>query len=195
MHKFICERIVWCMMDKKRRFFLIVTIIIFWSSFLFFVGPATLLSWLGDNNALLITFLVATFGGVSIFTAISFYSALAAFVAAGVNPYQLGIVGGVGLTLGDSLFYYLGYSGRQVLYGKPKEWANELSNWLLKKPLWMIPLVTFIYATAVPLPNDILTVSLGFSHVKYKRILLPLLLGNILFTIFIVFVVRTSWLL
>lgn len=163
--------------------------VILWSTLLLLFGPEGIVRVIGAQHSLWITFFVASLGGVSTFTATSFYTTIVTFASGGVNPLYLGIVGGIGITVGDSFFYYLGKTGASALSGKPGKLVKEFSTWMQSKPAWIVSLVTFLYAGLTPLPNDILTVTLGVSQYKYRFIILPLLLANIFLTTLVAFVV------
>ena len=85
------------------------------------------------------------------------------------------------------LFFLLGRSGRDALFGKPKILAEKLSHWLQSHPSWYAQIVAFVYAGLTPLPNDILTVSLGLAGYKYRIMVIPVLLGNIFLTSLVAF--------
>ncbi len=171
--------------DKKKllKFFLVLALIVVWSFALLVIGPVQLLEFFGTSNSYLILFLVGALGGVSTLTATFFYSTLISLVYAGLNPLTLGIIGGVAITIGDSLFFYLGRSGREALYGEVRKVTARLSHWLTSLPSWLVPVVTFAYVGLTPLPNDVLTVSLGLAGIRYRNVILAILLGNIFLTI------------
>lgn len=176
-------------MNKKKvfQFSLLVILLLVWSLFIFIVGTERIVEFIGVSNTYLVLFLVGTFGGVSTITSASFYSTLTTFAHGGAKPLILGLVGGVAITIGDSLFFLLGKKGEESLPKHLRESTGKFSSWLEKKPGWIIPLVTLFYSGFTPLPNDILMVSLGVSRYRYLYILLPLLLGNIILTSFVAY--------
>lgn len=163
-------------------FFLVI-----FSFVLFYFGPNTIVESIGVENSYGVMFLMSVFGGVSTFTSVSYLATLATFAAGGLNPLLLGFVAGTGLLISDSFFFYLGKEGRQILSGKPREWADKFEVWLRSKPDWMVPIVTFVYTGLTPLPNDVLTVGLAFAEIKYRRIVLALWLGNMTLTTLVAF--------
>jgi hypothetical protein len=170
----------------KFVFFLIVLII--WSYTLTFFGPDTIVESLGVRNALLLLFIVGALGGVSTLTATLFYTKLFTLALAGINPFVLGVVGGFAITIGDSLFFYLGHSGRSLFRGKLKKWSEYISNHFIDKcSPRSIFLFTFAYTGLTPLPNDVLTVTLGLAGIKYSRVIGAILLGNIFLTILLAY--------
>ena len=127
------------------------------------------------------------FGGFSSISSAGFFATFIAFATGGANPWLLGIAAGAGLTIGDSFFYYLGLQGRGILSEKFRKQINRLSNWFSKQKSWKVQVFVFIYAGFMPLPNDILSVSLAIAGYPYKKIIAPLLLGNIIFMTLLAF--------
>ncbi|MEX2515076.1 MAG: VTT domain-containing protein [Candidatus Paceibacterota bacterium] len=169
-------------MHTKRNYLVLAGIIAFlgaWSLLLWHFPPQEIVDYLGVENGLIIAFLVALFGGFSSFTSVSYYSVIVILAAGGVNPILLGICTGVGLTFGDSLVYYLGTQSHEVLEGRMLEWSNRVSAWVNDQHERMVQLFVFIYTGLTPLPNDLLTASLGLATYSYRHFLPALLLGNI----------------
>jgi membrane protein YqaA with SNARE-associated domain len=172
------------MKKKYLNFGFLLLFIIVWSITLAIIGPDTIVDVIGIENAYITAFIIATLGGVSTITAPSYFLTIITLAGGGANPYILGIVAGTGITIGDSLFYYLGYSGRHIAKKKANKWIQKFSKWLSEKPKWLMPIIIFIYAAFTPLPNDILTISLGLMCCyPYKYVIIPLWAGNITITI------------
>ncbi|MGV8161908.1 MAG: VTT domain-containing protein [Candidatus Nanoarchaeia archaeon] len=174
-------------MRKKNiiQFSILIAFLITWSILLLTIGTTKIVEFIGISNTYFVLFIVGTLGGVSTITSSSFYTTLTTFANGGANPIYLGIFGGIGITIGDTLFYYLGKKGEESLPKNARKFTRKFSEWMMKRPKWVIPIVTFVYSGLTPLPNDILAVSLGISRYKYKYIIIPLLLGNILLTTFV----------
>jgi membrane protein YqaA with SNARE-associated domain len=171
-------------MNRKRLVFgLLVLLIVAWSITLLIVGPRTIVEAIGIENVYLVAFIIATLGGVSTLTSSSYFLTIVTLGAGGADPYLLGLIAGTGITIGDSLFYYLGLRGREVVNKNVYRWSVKFSEWLDKRPRWLVPFIVFFYAAFTPLPNDILTIALGFSSYPYKYMILPLWAGNIIITI------------
>lgn len=169
----------------RRNHWILIGVVFFialWSAALAFIGPQSIVEWIGRDHGYAVAFVIAALGGVSTFTASSFYLTIVTFASGGLKPWLLALVAGTGITIGDSLFFYLGTRGREVLEGRMRRFAEELSEWLKKRPAWVMPLIIFAYTGLTPLPNDILTVGLGLSGYPYKKAILPLWLGNITLT-------------
>lgn len=163
----------------------IITFIVGWSILLSYIPPSQIVERVGANNSLIAAFLISTFGGVSTATSVNYYATVVTLAAGGANPILLGIAAGCGITIGDSLFYYLGTKGHDVLTGRPKRWADKISNWIKSKREHVVQVFAYLYTGLTPLPNDILTVSLGLAEYSYRRLLPALLLGNITLTLII----------
>jgi membrane protein YqaA with SNARE-associated domain len=169
-------------MNTRRNYLILAGIILFlaaWSLLLWNFPPQEIVNYLGVNNGLIIAFLVALFGGFSSFTSVSYYGVIITLAAGGVNPVLLGLCTGIGLTFGDSLVYYLGTRGHDVLKGKLKIWSDRVSEWINNQHERMVQVFVFIYTGLTPLPNDLITASLGLATYSYRRFLPAILLGNI----------------
>lgn len=170
----------------KKKFWvvgLLVLFIVSWSATLAIIGPTKIVDAIGIENGYVIAFIIATLGGVSTITSSSYFLTIVTLAGGGVNPYLLGIVAGTGITIGDSLFYYIGRQGGDLAKESGYKWIDKFSKWLNKRPKWAIPIIVFIYTGFTPLPNDILTVSLGLSSYPYKYLIIPMWIGNIIITI------------
>lgn len=178
------------MKARTRRliaFFAVLLMISAWIIFLSFVSPGKIVAELGVRNGYTILFIVSAIGGVSSITASSYYIFVSVLAAGGLNPLFLGIIGGFGVTIGDSLFFYFGTRARKVSPENISKKSEKLSSWIKKQPRWTIPFLVFIYASFTPFPNDIMTVSLGFLEYPYKKMIFPLLIGNMSATIILAY--------
>lgn len=164
---------------------LIITFIVGWSILLYHIPPTEIVEGLGTQNSLLVVFLVSALGGVSTITSINFYTVVLTFASGGASSVALGIVAGIGITIGDSLFYYLGTQGHELLSGRPRRWADTLHSWINDQHEGLVQVIVYLYTGITPLPNDVLTVSLGLAEYSYRRLLPALLLGNITLTIIV----------
>jgi membrane protein YqaA with SNARE-associated domain len=176
------------MLKRHRNYFIFAAIVLFivgWSILMTHFSPREIIAYIGADNSLIVAFLASTFGGISSLTAGSYYAMIVTFSSGGVNPWLLGIATGAGLTVSDSLVYYLGTRGHEVLTGKWKERANRLARWINNQHEHVVQIFAYVYTGLSPMPNDLLTVSLGLAKYSYKRLLPALLLGNITLSIII----------
>lgn len=179
--------------SRQRNIAALTTVIIFligWSSFLYFVGPTFLINAIGVQNGYILGFIVAAVGGVSTITSVSFYSLVTALAAGGLNPFLLGLVMGTGVTIGDTIFFYLGKTGRHSLPDQVQHHVDQGLEWAYNRPKGTVHLLIFLWAAFMPLPNDLITVPSGVSRFKPHEIMPFILAGNIVFTTLLALVVR-----
>ncbi len=172
-------------MKRKRLLYLILFLafIIAWTLLIFIVGAQKIVDFIGVKDSYLVLFFIGAFGGVSLISATSYYATLATFSSTGLNPYLLGLFGGIGITLGDSLYYYFGRKGGETLTGKFKEKLRKFSEWLVKRKK-LVPVISFVYFAFTPFPNEFITIPLGASGYSYKKLVIVLLVGNIILSTF-----------
>ena len=152
---------------------------------LFFWSPEELVDKLGVQNAYLILFIVSFFGGFSGWGSISFIATLITFATSGLNPIFLGITAGTSLAIGDLIMLFI---GRKAVTKLDEKWDNRLrkfSKRFHKKTISLIPLLTFFYIAFVPLPNDLMIAFLAIMKYPYKKVTLPIILGDYTFAILV----------
>ena len=130
---------------------------------------------------------MATFSGVSSFTSTSHYATVFTFAAGGLNPFLISIFAGIGMTIGDSVFYYLGKRGAQSLPESVERKFQSIKCWIEKKSKKLLPAIVYMYTGFTPLPGDFLSIFLGITSVKYKTIIVPIILGNMTLMLWISF--------
>ncbi|MFW6378833.1 MAG: hypothetical protein ACOCZV_02320 [Nanoarchaeota archaeon] len=144
-----------------------------------FIDPVGIVATLGVGNTYAFLFLFAAIGGLSTFTVGAFYTAFITFVLGGSHPLLLSLVGGIGLLLGDTVFYVLGAGSRSSLSGAFEKSAEHISSWLSRQKEVTIMLFIYLYSAITPLPSDILMISLSLLKYPYKKAVIPAVLGNI----------------
>ncbi|MCH8520142.1 MAG: VTT domain-containing protein [Nanoarchaeota archaeon] len=169
--------------EHKRRVILFTFLIFFISTLIYYIiytGPVQIVENIGVENTYLILFLVAVFGGVSVFTSTSFYILFLTFLAGGSNPIVLAIVGGVGLSLGDMLFFILGMKGRDVIeHTRYEKYISKISKLIDKNSPYAVFALIYMYISFSPFPKDILSITLGILNYDIKRLFLAMIFGNI----------------
>ena len=161
-------------------FLAVLGFIILWSILMLMVGPDTIVDRVGVTNGYILVFLVASVGGASTISSASFYATIFTLASGGLNPFALGIIAGTGLSIGDSLFFYFGKKGRDIAPEKFQDRIDQLTAWLKERKDHHIQIFALTYAGFVPLPNEILTISVSLSGFPYRKIIGPILLGNII---------------
>lgn len=92
------------------------------------------------------------------------------------DPWIIGLLSGLGATLGDMTSYLLGYYGRRLA---DESKVQGFSRFIADHPR-ATPAVVFILAST-PLPLDPAVVSLGVARFSWWRVLVPSLIGEIIF--------------
>jgi len=108
-------------------------------------------------------FLISIFGNFTIFFPVPFVLTIYAFGAT-LNPLILGLVCGLGSTVGEFSAYLIGRGGRRIIderYGERLESAK-----LLVQKYGMA--VIFVFAV-LPLPDDLILIPLGMLRYNLKR--------------------------
>lgn len=164
---------------------LIVLFIASWSILLFYHPPGEIVERLGVRNIYIFVFLLAMIGGVSTFTSTTFYTALITISLGGVKPIWIALFASIGLTFGDLVFYYLGTKGRQCIKGKYAGNVFRLTKWMEKIDDRITMLMIFFYSLT-PLPSDIIAISLAIVGFPFRKMIIPLFVGN--FTLIIMLV-------
>ncbi len=156
-----------------------MVLIIIWISVVYLIGAQAIVTKIGLNNIYLPIFIIAILSGSSSFVSASFFAVYIS-IASGIDNHLLFVIsGGLGLSVGDSIFYYLGKKGRKLETKKWQSIIEKLSSWFKKQSLYLVYLIIFIYNAFTPLPGDILNTILGLSGIKYRKIIIVIILGNI----------------
>ncbi len=164
-------------------FILLLTI----NTFLYFWGHDRIADIIRLENAYLLVLIITTFGGLSILTSAASFTSMIVFVGAGANPILIALAGATGIFVSDTLYFFLAFFGKKSV---PIKWESKLlvlENWMQQRPGWLVLLASYVYLGFTPLPNDFLMFGLALSGYSYKRILAPLVMGNITVAFLITF--------
>lgn len=144
--------------------------------------PQEVVEKLGITNGYGSAFIAGFLGGVSTFTSVPYALVVVTLGAAGLNPYGVGLLAAIGLFLGDTTSYVLGYYGHHVVPTGLQIELQRFREWMLRrKRAWMIPIFIFFYGAFFPLSNDVVIISFGLARYPFWRIMIPLGLGSIVF--------------
>lgn len=169
-------------MQWVRKHYVLVGIVLFLIALnvlFYFIGPDRIVEYIGIRNTYLVVFAIAAIGGLSTVTGTVLYSSIATFAAGGSSPLLLGLAGGAGIFISDSIFFYLAKRGRESVPEKWGHWIERIQRFVDRYPLWIILLATFLYLGFSPLPNDLLMIALALAGIKYRQLIIPLLPGSI----------------
>jgi hypothetical protein len=173
------------------KFFISLSVLI---AFVFLIGkfgPSRIVDFVGEDNTYIVIFILAIIGGVSSFTATTYYATLFTFASGGANPLLLASISAPGVLIGDLVFWYVATQGRELALrwvGKPLE---KFTNWLNNLPRWSVPIAIYGYTGFTPLPGDILMISLALLRYRIRQFIIPTLLGN--FTIALIVVLSAYY--
>jgi hypothetical protein len=152
---------------------------------LYFVSPTQIVNKIGVHNAYLFALLVSFLAGFSALTSFSMVAVLLTLAAGGVNPIYLGLVSGVGLAAGDIIMFFASSEARLLVSGKWEKALNKISKAFEGKPKKLMPLLTYIYMGLTPFPNDFLIIFLALINYPIKKLLIPIILGDITYPLII----------
>ncbi|UCD07897.1 MAG: VTT domain-containing protein [Candidatus Aenigmatarchaeota archaeon] len=130
-------------------------------------------------------FLVSLLGNASIIFPIPSFLVVFA-VGSVLNPWLVGIVAGLGATLGELTGYVLGFGGRHVIKRKYRKYSKDLERvkkWAEDHGMFSV-LVLF---AATPLPDDIVGIIGGMIRYDIKRFFLAVFIGKAILHIGIAF--------
>jgi len=144
-----------------------------------YYSPREIVNWIGVENSYLVVFLIAAFGGLSSFTSGVLYASLATFASGGASWWLLGIAGGIGIAIGDTILFTLMRTGVQSV---PEKWQgriDRLRDKLTRVPDWLEYLGMYFYLGFTPLPNDIFMFFLATAGYKYRVVVPMVIIGGI----------------
>jgi len=147
-----------------------------------YLSPERIIDFIGVNNAYALIFFLAFLGGLTTFSGVPYHLVLVAFAAGGMNPMLLGLSAAAGVMLGDSTSYYAGMRGGMVAPRAIRGIFEQIYSFSEKHPI-LLPLFCFLYGALVPFSNDFITISAGIARYSFRRVMIPLGLGNIVFNV------------
>lgn len=180
-------------MKKQARLkFEVLAVILLIAAFslaLFFVGAERIVAFIGVENSYLVTFFIALFGGMTSVGGVSYTASIVTFVSGGAMPWLIALAAGAGTAIGDSIYYLVSRRGARVLgEGWLSRKIKALSDWLSKRSGLVKFLGIYAYISFTPLPNDLLTITLGISQVPKKIVLPAVILGDFTFAFLLAYI-------
>lgn len=178
------------MKRKKIRAILLFCVIAVWILFLFLKSPEDIVKAVGVQNGYLLVFFSSFLGGLAAITVVTVYPTIIIFAMGGLNPFILGVSAAIGMTIANVIYFFIGEEGRGL--AEPKGGFRKFTDRMLKKcdklPFWLVQILILLYVGFTPFPNGLLTASGGLINYSFRKILLPLLLGNLILMTFIAYV-------
>lgn len=146
------------------------------------IGSEQLIAYVGSENAYLLMFMLGTIGGLTTFTGMPYHMVLISFAAGGLNPIFLGLSTALGVMLGDSTMFFLSKKVAPALPEHVLHITERIGAFFSAHPQLLAPAL-FLYGAFTPFSNDWVVGSLSVSGYSFRRIMIPLTLGNIVFNI------------
>lgn len=145
------------------------------------LGPERIVEMLRLGNLYEVVFALAVLGGSSSLSIAPFYSFVIICAAGGASVPLLAVLGGVGLAISDSFFFYLGFRGKRMLSIRVQRRVASFSSWVAEQPRWKASLTIYAYIALTPLPNDVLMFALAIINYPFRRFLPLVVLGDVMF--------------
>jgi len=118
--------------------------------------------------------IVSILGNITILIPIPFVLIIYAFGSI-LNPLLVGLIGGIGSTIGEFSAYLIGRGGRKIIEEKYGKRLDVLEQLIEKYG----SLIVFIFALT-PLPDDLLLIPLGMIKYDWRKILVFMFAGKTL---------------
>lgn len=166
------------MKNTYLKFFIFILFLIIWIYLFNTIDFLNIINKIGIKNSYIILFFISLFGGASTFTSSSYIISIATFSIFGLNPILLAFFGGLGLTIGDFAFYSLGKVGRDTLPLNLKNKIDNVQQKFFNNYNFSTQIFCYIYTGFTPLPADLLMIYLSFLKYSFKKVLVPIFLGN-----------------
>ncbi len=150
-----------------------------------FYSPREMIIRLGVRNSFIIAFFISIAGAFTSMTKFSAYPMIIALVGGGLNFFLVGLIAGIGLAIGDILFFLFGHSARDFTGHRYKKKLDRILERLQRLNTLLVQVLIFLYISCTPLPNNLLSGSLAFIKYPFKNVVVPLALGDIAFCILV----------
>jgi membrane protein YqaA with SNARE-associated domain len=158
-----------------------------WSLLLYLIKPEEIVNLLGISNSYLAIFIITLIGEISTFTTFTAFAAVVTLAIGGLDIFALSLTAGLGLAIGDALFFYFGRKGRRYFHGRTKIYLEKISARMRKMSRCSVIAFVFLYSALAPFPNSFMILALALSGYSYRYILLPNFLGNATFVFLIIY--------
>ena len=119
-------------------------------------------------------FLVSFIGSASIILPVPSFIIVFTFGSI-LNPWLVGIAGGVGSAIGELTAYAIGRGGKKALEKSHGKLLKKTHDWVKKRGLFAV----LILFAATPLPDDLAGVFAGVIHYDIRKMFLATLIGKL----------------
>lgn len=153
-----------------------------WSVLLHYFSPIEMVEMIGVKNGYVVMFAVSLLGGMSSFGGAAYVATAITLAIGGLNPFFLAASATMGTIVGDSVFFIISHHSKDYINNtKLGLKVHNFGLWLSTKPKAILALFIYIYTAFTPLPNDLLTITLGITRQPYFLVISALALGNFTF--------------
>ncbi|OGN05777.1 MAG: hypothetical protein A2750_04305 [Candidatus Yanofskybacteria bacterium RIFCSPHIGHO2_01_FULL_45_42] len=126
-------------------------------------------------------FLIAVVSGFNLVIPVPAISFLPIFLASGLNVLAVVSIIAAGMTLADFVGYLLGKAGRYMALSAFERRVINKFERFKDKLHWSPALALFLYASFVPLPNEVIVLPMAFLGYRFTHIFFPVFFGNMVF--------------
>ena len=181
---------------KKKKKALFVTILQGISVLLLIIGAFYLARLAADSTLIqsiiqqfgyLGLFLIATISGFNLIVPVPAIALLPVFIESGLSPVITVVLIAIGMTLGDFLGFLIGDTGRKILESAASsKTVRTLKKLQEKNPRF--PLIALlIWASAAPLPNEVIVIPIAFLGYRLRYVMPIVLVGNTIFNFLVAY--------
>lgn len=150
--------------------------------FYFYSSPEQLVEWVGVENSYFLIFVLALLGGLTTFSGVPYHLVLITLAIGGLDPLPLGLSAAVGVILGDTTSYFVGYSGGEVMPSRVQRIVHRVYIYTDGYPK-LLQVFFFSFAALTPISNDFIVISAGIAKYPFWKVMIPLAFGNLIFNI------------
>lgn len=111
------------------------------------------------------------------------------FINAGLSIPLIVLVLAIGTLIADSLGFALGHVSRELIKRKYPKIFGFFTKLQQEHTALIIPVV-ILYASFVPFPNEAILIPLALAGAKLRTLLVPLIIGNIIHQLILVYGVK-----
>jgi len=178
----------------KIRDYILLAAIVAWLFYVIKIGPAEIVDKMGSQNSFIVIVITTFFGAVTAVPIATVYPTVITFAAGGLHPIITGLAAALGITIANIIFFYLGNKGQELAKNSTffSKYQKRILNWIAKQPEWAIPFFIFIFIGLTPLPNNVLTASGGLANYPFKKMLAPLVIGNVFLMLVIAYIASSQ---
>lgn len=122
---------------------------------------------------------LSIFAGLNLFVPIPAATFTPIYTAAGFPLYGIIITLVIGTTIADSIGYLIGFAGKHAAKLQYPVLQQQIQKIVTEHHIYMIPFV-FLWSSFAPLPNETIIIPLALIGIKFRALIIPLILGTII---------------